>query len=163
MAKTEITVDPAPLSPLLQRAIEIDVAQAFLAVMEDRLSAAVANDVFQAVVDELASSAAHKVRERYPSPGLANLWEVWQSLGGDDRLALHLDELTGSRLRFHVDHCQYADLYQSRGQEEIGIAFSCRRDEPFANALVPGVTVVQSKTILEGSARCEFTFTMEEE
>ena len=73
-----------------------------------------------------------------------------------------LDELSSDRLRFHVDHCAYADMYRSRGQADAGIAFSCKRDAPFARALVPGVTVEQSKTILEGNHRCEFTYTLED-
>ena len=152
-----------PIGPLQQRAIEIDVAQAFLSVLEGRLGADRARVLFQEAVDCLAASAADGLRERYPDPTLADLWEIWQFLGGDDRLDLHLDELTTQRLRFHVDGCAYADLYRSRGQEKIGVAFSCRRDAPFAKALIPAVDVEQSTTILEGSSRCEFTYTLEDE
>jgi predicted ArsR family transcriptional regulator len=49
------------------------------------------------------------------------------------------------------------------GLAETGIAFSCRRDKPFAEALVPGVHVEQSETILEGSSRCEFAYTLDVE
>jgi predicted ArsR family transcriptional regulator len=154
--------DSAATTPLQRRAIEIDVAEAFLTVLQERLGEDQARVLFQEAVDRLAASAADGLRERYPDPTLADLWEVWQFLGGDDRLDLHLDELTTQRLRFHVDRCAYADLYRSRGQEEIGVAFSCRRDAPFAKALIPAVHVEQSTTILEGSPRCEFTYTLED-
>lgn len=151
-----------PVSPLRQRAIEIEVAEAFRFVMTERLGQTVATELFQEAVDRLACEAAQGLRDRFPIPGLAGLWEVWSHLGGDGRLDLKLDELSSDRLRFHVDHCAYADMYRARGQAEAGVAFSCRRDAPFAKALVPGVTVEQSETILEGNHRCEFTYTLED-
>lgn len=154
--------DETPVSPLRQRAIEIEVAEAFRSAMTERLGPSVAAELFQDAVNRLAGSAASGLRDRYPNPTLAELWEVWSHLGGDGRLDLQLDELTDDRLRFHVEHCSYADMYRSRGQAETGVAFSCRRDAPFARALVPGVTVEQSKTILEGNHRCEFTYTLED-
>jgi len=163
MADPKALEDDTPVSPLRQRAIEIGVAEAFLSVLSEHLGESSALELFQHVVDRLAVSAARGLRERYPDPTLADLWEIWsEHLGADGRLDLQLDELSDARLCFHVDHCAYADLYRSRGQEQIGIAFSCRRDKPFAEALIPGVTVEQSKTILEGNHRCEFTYTLED-
>ena len=163
MADKKVLEDDTQISPLRQRVIEIDVAETFLSALTGRLGQPLAADLFRQAVDRLALSAARGFQERYPNPTLADLWEVWSShLGADGRLDLKLDELNDRRLRFHVDHCAYADLYRSRGQEEIGIAFSCRRDKPFAEALIPGVRVEQSKTILEGSQRCEFTYTLED-
>lgn len=153
----------AQLTPLQKRAVEIDVAQAFHEVLVDRLGQVAATDLFQRAVDTLAASAARGHAPRYPSRDLSALWDVWSShLGAEGRLDIHLDELAHDRLRFHVDRCAYADMYRSRDQKEIGIAFSCRRDKPFAEALIPGVVVEQSKTILEGNHRCEFVYTLED-
>ena len=149
-------------SPLERRGIEIDVAEAFLSVLEERLGPDAAAAVFQQAVDALAYKAATRLRQSTEAPGLVDLWEIWGVLGGEDRLDLHLDELTDRALRFHVDRCAYAEMYRSRGLERVGVAFSCRRDAPFAEALIPGLKVEQSKTILEGSQRCEFTYTLED-
>lgn len=153
----------APITPLQQRAIEIDVAHAFFETLQERLGEEAASDVFQAAVGRLAKTSAASFSERYPDATLADLWGVWQFLGADGRLDLHLDQLTADRLTFHVNRCAYADLYRSLGLEKTGVAFSCRRDEPFAKALVPGVEVEQSTTILEGGSRCDFTYTLEGE
>lgn len=159
-SRTDTTL--GSVTPLRQRAIEIDVAQTFFGVLQERFGASEADALLGLVVDRLAESAAATWRTGRSEPSLADLWEIWGVLGGDDRLDLHLDELSQGRLRFHVDRCAYAELYRSRGQEDIGVAFSCRRDAPFARALVPGVRVDQSATILEGSPRCEFTYTLED-
>jgi len=164
MAEADSRKDDTSISPLMQRAVEIGVAEAFLSVLTEHLGEASAAELFQQVVDRLAVSAAQGLQVRYPDPSLADLWEIWSShLGADGRLDLQLDELSDARLHFHVDHCAYADLYRSRGQEQVGIALSCRRDKPFAEALIPRVAVEQSKTILEGSHRCEFTYTLEDQ
>jgi predicted ArsR family transcriptional regulator len=154
--------DPQALTPLLQRAIEIDIAETFLAVLEERLGETEAHSLFEQAVNRLAQKAAAGLGERYSAPTLQDLWEIWGVLGGGGRLELQLDELTDRTLRFHVDRCAYADLYRSREQEQVGIAFSCRRDAPFAKALIPNVAVEQSATILEGSSRCEFAYTLED-
>jgi hypothetical protein len=86
---------------------------------------------------------------------------VWLEFAGDGLLDITLDELGDDVLRFHVDRCAYADEYAARGAVDAGTAFSCMRDEPFAEALVPGVHIVRSETILQGARRCEFTFTLE--
>lgn len=153
--------DTTQVSPLQRRALEVDVAEAFLVELTDRLGAEQADDVFAAAVGRLADAGAQVWRERFPDAGLAELWEVWSFLGGEGRLDLVLDELSETTLRFHVVRCAYADMYRARGQERIGVEFSCRRDAPFARALVPGVVVAQSKTLLQGSLRCEFTYTLE--
>jgi len=122
---------------------------------------AVADAVFENTVESLALSTAAAISNGKPL-SLGELWSVWLELGGDGRLELHLDELTDGTLRFHVDACAYAALYREMGVPELGVAFSCRRDKPFAEALVPGVHVEQSQTILEGAHRCEFTYTLED-
>jgi predicted ArsR family transcriptional regulator len=162
MGDTHTPSEPqATIDPLSQRGIEVEVAAAFLAAAQERVGEHVAEQLFDDAVRALAEKGAARFRERYPDATLASLWDVWGVLGGDGRLHLVLDELTDGVLRFHVDHCSYADLYRSRGLGEVGVAFSCRRDAPFAEAFLPGVVVEQSKTILEGAIRCEFTYTLE--
>ena len=155
------TSDAVALTPLQRRAIEIGVADAFLVAMTERLGPDIASQVFQDAVDRLASAAADTLREGGAVPGLPGLWEVWGLLGGDGRLDTQLTQLSDDALRFTVTKCAYAELYRSLGLETTGVAFSCRRDAPFARALVPGVVVEQSRTILEGNDRCEFTYTLE--
>ena len=154
--------DPSLADPLTQRSVEIDVAAAFHSALETRFERETADAVFAEVVADMAAQGAARWRERFPRPTLSDLWEVWACLGGEGRLDLHLDQLDERTLRFHVDRCAYADLYRSRGLEELGVAFSCRRDAPFAEAFLPGVAVTQSRTILEGAPCCEFTYTLED-
>lgn len=159
---SENPLDPMGLSPLERRAIEVPVAEAFRSALAEHVDASTARVVFQSAVNRLAEVAAQDLRTSLGVHDLTDLWRAWEHLGGEGRLALQLDEISPSRLRFHVDGCAYADMYRDAGLTEAGIAFSCRRDKPFAEALIPGVNVEQSLTILEGASRCEFIYTLED-
>ena len=152
----------SPITPLDRRVIEAGVAAAFHSAAVEVVGAQAADHVFAMAVQSLAVDAAAGLSNGV-TLSLRDLWSVWQDLGGDGRLDLHLDQLDERTLRFHVDRCAYADAYENLGLAEAGIAFSCRRDRPFAEALVPGVRVEQSETILEGSTRCEFVYTLDVE
>jgi len=162
MARKRASVEKRQMTPLERRTVEIELVRSFVAVLEGEYGKDAAKAVLRKVVEKAASDAAKSYLSRYPKPTLKILFEIWKELGGDGRLDLQLDELTERTLRFHVDRCSYAEMYRSRGLEELGIAFSCRRDEPFAKALIPGVEVRQSKTILEGETRCDFEYSLED-
>ncbi len=149
------------ISPLERRAIEISVAAAFHHAATEVAGPDTADAIFAKAVGSLADDAAADLAGG-EALSLGDLWAVWQNLGGDGRLDLHLDALEDGVLQFHVDRCAYAELYREMDLADLGVAFSCRRDKPFAEALVPGVKVEQSRTILEGASRCEFTYTLED-
>ena len=161
MAQNQLP-DVVEVSPLQRRAIEIGLARAFVSVLTDEYGQGAAKVVLKKVVEREARQAAGAFRDKLPEQSLAGLYEVWMMLGGDGRLELVLEELSEHTLRFHINRCCYAESYRELGLEELGIEFSCRRDEPFARALLPGVHMTQSKTILEGSDRCSFEYTLEE-
>jgi hypothetical protein len=147
--------------PLSRRVTEITLAQKFFDVIEKRWDRAAAFEVLRQVVLSEAESAAEAVSGQPEARTLADIYEVWKILGGERRLDLELDELSGEVLRFHVNACAYAEEYKKRGLTEIGVEFSCRRDRPFAEALLPGVKLSQSKTMMEGGERCEFEYRLE--
>lgn len=150
------------VTPLDRRIIEIELAEAFVSTIASRYGEEASREILSEVVQKAAYSAAEKYRRQYPEATLANLFDVWKVLGGEGRLDLVLDELTETKLRFHVKRCSYAEAYRSLGLDKLGVEFSCRRDEPFAKALIPHAQVKQSRTILEGNSQCEFEYTLEE-
>lgn len=152
----------ADVSPLQRRVVEIGLAGSFVSVLAEEFGEERALDILNRVVEREAHSAAAAFRHRFPEPTLASLYEVWKILGGDGRLDMELEELNENMLRFHVNGCRYAESYRALGLERLGVAFSCRRDEPFAKALIPGIRMKQSQTIMEGSPKCCFEYTWEE-
>jgi len=149
------------VTPLAQRTIEIKMADSFIKQIQRKYGEEVALEILQSVVEEQANSAAIQFQKNNPVRSLQSLYEVWKILGGDGRLDLQLDELNEHTLKFHINRCCYAERYKELQLESLGIMFSCRRDEPFAKALIPGIKMTQSKTILEGNDSCYFEYTLE--
>lgn len=156
-----INASAKPPDPLSRRVTEITLAKKFFDVIEQRWGGLAALEVLREVVISEAESAATSVPGRPESRSLTDLYEVWKILGGENRLDIELDEISGKTLRFHINACSYAKEYEKRGLTEIGVEFSCKRDKPFAEALLPGVKLSQSRTIMEGSERCEFEYRLE--
>jgi hypothetical protein len=150
------------VSPVDRRLIEIELAQGFFCSIASRWGEGAAEEVLAEVIKNAARETAEKMRAGCPNQSLASLFEVWKHFSGEGRLDLVLEELSGTALRLHVKRCAFAEAYKERGWEKLGLLCSCKRDIPFAEALLPGVKVKQIRTILEGGERCEYEYTLEE-
>jgi hypothetical protein len=158
----EPTERPHPLSPLDRRLVEIELAEIFTAAIAERDGPEAAREILRTVVGRAAAGSAAEIRRRHQNPTLADLWAVWQNLGGEGRLDLELLELSEKTLRFRVRRCAYAEAYRPLNLADLGLEFSCRRDAPFAQALLPGVKMYQSPTIMEGRDECLFEYHLPE-
>jgi hypothetical protein len=158
MTESEPTGLPQSLSPLDRRLVEIELAAIFTTVIAERYGPEAAREILRVVVGRAAACSAAEILRRHQKPALADLWAVWQNLGGEGRLDLELLELSSQTLRFRVRRCAYAEAYRAMNLADLGLEFSCRRDAPFAQALLPGVKMRQSPTIMEGHEICLFEY-----
>ncbi|MDR2935162.1 MAG: L-2-amino-thiazoline-4-carboxylic acid hydrolase [Candidatus Adiutrix sp.] len=161
MTEAEPAGRPPRLSPLDRRLVEMELAALFNAAIAERYGPEAALEILRAVVGRAAACSAAEILRRQPKQGLADLWAVWQTLGGEGRLDLELLELGPRDLRFRVRRCAYAEAYRAMNLADLGLEFSCRRDGPFAQALLPGVEMRQSPTIMEGRESCLFEYRYE--
>ena len=69
-------------------------------------------------------------------------------------------EHTATTYFFNVTRCPYYEKYRELGLEEFGVELSCCRDEPFARGLDPDLTLVRTKTIMEGGDSCDFRYSL---
>ena len=67
-------------------------------------------------------------------------------------------EQTPTTYFFNVFRCPYYEKYRELGLEELGVEFSCCRDEPFARGFNPQLKLVRTKTIMEGADYCDFRY-----
>jgi len=67
-------------------------------------------------------------------------------------------EQTPKSYFFNVTRCPYYEKYRELGLDELGIAFSCCRDEPFARGLNPRLILIRTKTLMEGADYCDFQY-----
>jgi hypothetical protein len=158
MTESEPTERPQGISPLDRRLLEIKLAEIFTTSIAERYGPEAAREILRAVVGRAAACSAAEILRLNQKPALADLWAVWQNLGGEGRLDLELLELGSKTLRFRVRRCAYAEAYRALNMADLGLEFSCRRDAPFAQALLPGVKMRQSSTIMEGHEICLFEY-----
>lgn len=67
-------------------------------------------------------------------------------------------EQTSTTYFFNVFRCPYYEKYKEIGLDQFGVAFSCCRDEPFAKGLNSKLSLVRTKTIMEGADFCDFRY-----
>jgi hypothetical protein len=67
-------------------------------------------------------------------------------------------EQTQTTFFFNVTRCPYAEKYCELGLDELGVAFSCCRDEPFARGFNPALRLERKNTIMEGAELCDFRY-----
>lgn len=71
-------------------------------------------------------------------------------------------EQTDKTYFFNVTRCPYVEKYEELGLKDLGVYFSCCRDEPFARGFNPGLKLLRTKTIMEGADICDFRYYMED-
>lgn len=67
-------------------------------------------------------------------------------------------EQTSTTYFFNVLLCPYYEKYKEIGLDKLGVEFSCCRDEPFAKGLNPKLSLLRTKTIMEGADYCDFRY-----
>lgn len=84
--------------------------------------------------------------------------ELWTRGGA---LEIDVKEQTGSRYRFDVTACKYAEMYRAMGLGEIGHLLSCQRDGTFCEGYDPHLKLKRTQTIMQGATHCDFDYTYE--
>jgi hypothetical protein len=84
--------------------------------------------------------------------------ELWTRGGALERDVL---EQNGSRYRFNVTRCKYAEMYRGMGLGEIGHLLSCQRDGSFCEGYDPRLKLKRTQTIMQGASHCDFDYSYE--
>jgi imidazole glycerol phosphate synthase subunit HisF len=85
--------------------------------------------------------------------------ELWTRGGALERDVI---EESGTRYRFNVTRCKYAEMYRDMGLGEIGHLLSCQRDGTFCEGYDPRIKLKRTQTIMQGATHCDFDYTFEE-
>ena len=148
---------------LTRREIEARI----LAPVIDALGARFGREEVVAIVrDVIVSIAREQGRALAAASGdnsltsFAATLEPWTR---DDALRLEVKEQTNERLAFDVTRCRYAELYRALGIPELGAVLSCNRDASLIEGFNPNVTLVRTRTIMQGAACCDFRYTAAED
>jgi hypothetical protein len=84
--------------------------------------------------------------------------ELWTRGGA---LETELIEQSGTRYRYNVTRCRYAEMYRDMGLGEIGHLLSCQRDGTFCEGYDTRLTLRRTQTLMQGATHCDFDYTFD--
>jgi L-2-amino-thiazoline-4-carboxylic acid hydrolase-like protein len=109
---------------------------------------------------EQAAEMAAKVGGETSLQTFIDRQEPWTRGGALERDVI---EESGTRFRFNVTRCKYAEMYRAMGLAEIGHLLSCQRDGTFCEGYDPRIKLKRTQTIMQGASHCDFDYTFERE
>jgi hypothetical protein len=155
--------DTQPLAMLEKRRIEA----AMLKHVYETLKASHGIEVAQrAIAEAVRKSAMEQAAEMAVRVGgntslqtFIDRQELWTRGGALERDVI---EESGTRYRFNVTRCKYAEMYRDMGLGEIGHLLSCQRDGTFCEGYDPRIKLKRTQTIMQGASHCDFDYTFED-
>jgi hypothetical protein len=60
----------------------------------------------------------------------------------------------------NVTGCRYAQFYKELGEPELGFLLVCNADFPMAEGFGPGMRLVRTQTIMQGTSHCDFRYAL---
>jgi hypothetical protein len=145
--------------PLLQqREIEAGVIvplyQAFVAESGETRAREILAGVIRKLARQAGCAAAQAVGGN-DLPHLRRAIESWR-IGGALELTVILDD--AEALEFNVTRCQYAEMYQRLGSEDLGPILSCGRDAAMIEGFNSAIEFRRTQTRIEGASFCDFRY-----
>lgn len=112
---------------------------------------------------EQAAEMAEAVRAKGGEPSMRALQEIYPLWSAGGALEIEPIAETEKRLDFDVTRCRYAEMYREMGLGHIGHLLSCQRDGTFAEGFDPRIRMERKETIMTGSSRCTFRYSVRKE
>jgi imidazole glycerol phosphate synthase subunit HisF len=150
-----------------------------MAMLEKRrIEAAMLKHVYEALQASHGTEVAKRtIAEAVRKSAMEQAAEMAARVGGQTSLKTFIDrqeswtrggalerdviEEGGTRYRFNVTRCKYAEMYRDMGLGEIGHLLSCQRDGTFCEGYDPRIKLKRTQTIMQGASHCDFDYTFE--
>lgn len=153
--------DVKTLSRIEKRAIEALAIAPVMEILFEEIGKERALAVLAEVNQKEAFQRGKNMMKSGKNNGIRELAEDVATWGDGGVMEMEVLEETSSTYFFNVYKCPYHDRYKELGLTELGVCFSCCRDEPFALGLNPRLKLIRSKTLMEGSDFCDFRYFLE--
>ena len=119
-------------------------------------------EALRKVVSERALKAGQDTARQLPSNDLA----AFKAAGEPDHfgkhvLTLEMAEDTPQAFEVKVTECLWAKTFREMGAAEIGYSLICHRDYAQCQGFNPKITMIRSKTLMQGDDYCNHRFVWE--
>ncbi len=141
-----------------KRAIEALAIVPVIKAVSKRIGTQAAQEILKEVNEQEAFERGRTMMKILGQNGINELAADVASWGEGGTWEMEVLEQTSTTYFLNVLRCPYYEKYKELGIAEFGVALSCCRDEPFARGLNPKLTLLRSKTIMEGADFCDFRY-----
>jgi fumarate reductase iron-sulfur subunit len=149
------------ISILTRREIEARIAGPLIKAFMEELGSDKALMVVKRVIEPLAWESGNQLAIQMGGNSMHDFAKgmktYWESGGAYEKEELELSE---TKYDFNVKLCRYAEMYKELGLAELGFVISCGRDFDMIKGFNPKMTLVRTKTIMEGHDICDFRITL---
>ncbi len=146
------------ISRIERRAIEAKALAPIIRAFERRIGREDALDLLTEINRQEAFDRGRAVAEASGRNGIDVLVEDVAGWGAGGSMEMEILERTSTTFSFNVTRCPYFETYRELGLEQLGVALSCCRDEPFARGFNPRLRQDRTQTIMEGADFCDFRY-----
>lgn len=157
------TLDGGELSRIEKRAIEAVAVAPVIRAVARRVGWDDALAILIEVNQEEAFRRGRAMAEELGQNGIEELVREVAGWGRGGSLEMDVLEQTPKTFFFNVTSCPYYERYRELGLVELGVGFSCCRDEPHARGFNPRLRLMRTKTIMEGADHCDFRYYLDDE
>ncbi len=151
----------ADISRIQRRAIEALAVAPIIKALERQMGREGALALLTEINQREAFDRGRALAERCGRDGIDGLAEDVAGWGTGGSMEMEVLECTPSTFFFNVTRCPYFETYRELGMEDLGVALSCCRDEPFARGFNPRLRLDRTRTIMEGADHCDFRYHLE--
>ena len=150
------------LNRIEKRAIEALAIAPVIRAVSQRIGRDEALTILKEVNQQEAFQRGRNMAEKMEQNGIEELVDEVAGWGRGGVWEMDVLEQTPTTYFFNVIRCPYYEKYRELGLEELGVGFSCCRDEPFARGFNPNLRLVRTKTIMEGAEYCDFRYYLDD-
>ena len=149
------------ISTLTRREIEARIAGPLIKAFMEELDSDKALIVVKRVIEPLARESGNQLAIQVGGNSMHDFAKgmktYWESGGAYEKEELELSE---TKYDFNIKRCRYAEMYKELGLAELGFVLSCGRDFDMIKGFNPKMTLIRTKTIMEGHDICDFRITL---
>jgi fumarate reductase iron-sulfur subunit len=146
---------------LTRREIEARIAGPLIKAFMEEFGVDKTLAVVKPVVERLAKESGAQAAELTGGSSLADFVRATITWAAGDAYEKVVLRQTKTHFDFDIKRCRYAEMYKKLGYAHLGFVLSCARDFAMIEGFNPKMKLARTKTIMEGSDRCDFRITLE--
>jgi fumarate reductase iron-sulfur subunit len=148
------------ISILDRRKIEAQITGPLIKAFIEELGQEKALAVVRSVIGKLARQSGMDLAKALGGNTLADLAGGLTAWAKGDAYAMEVITLSETEYAYNVTRCRYAEMYKEIGLADLGVILSCGRDFEFISGFNPKMTLIRTKTIMEGCDCCDFRISL---